>query len=261
MKYFFPLICAALFVSCSSAKQATVAQTVEAARYDAKLPDSLVKKLNTGVDYFASGNNPVSWKLEMDFDKRFLFSSNDGSFQTTAPVKAMPLADGSGSSYRTENGVDKLIVTVLNTGCAGGTDNKSGNNITVSYNDKVYSGCGKFLYDNRLSDIWVMERAGEMLLRAGDFSKGLPEITLNLLTNTMTGSDGCNNISSPINVEGSRIRFGNVVSTKMACKNSRVQNIIAAQISNSLVDYYFRDGKLYFYLLDDSVLVFQKKSN
>ena len=61
-----------------------------------------------------------------------------------------------------------------------------------------------------------------------------------------------------IEVQGKRIQFSQLLSTKMACNKKSIEKIIAEQISGNIVSYYFKDSKLYLYLPDDNLLVFKK---
>ena len=86
----------------------------------------------------------------------------------------------------------------------------------------------------------------------------IPVFELNIEKKRLTGNDGCNIIGGNIEVQGSRIKFGNIVSTKMGCDKKSIENIISNLINNNIASYYFKEGKLYLYLIDDSLLIFKK---
>ena len=77
----------------------------------------------------------------------------------------------------------------------------------------------------------------------------------------ISGHDGCNNFGGRITIEGNRISFGNLYQTKVYCEKNNVafEKIIQENVSGKVASYYFKEDKLYLYLLDDSLLVFKKK--
>ena len=251
LHFFFFLCC--LFAACTTAKQ-TAKKNIEITKYSSQLPDSLSKKQTAGIDFFASGNSPANWTLELDFDKNFIFSSADGTQLFTQAVK--PSAEtNAATTYKATNPKGAITIIIYNEPC--GKEN-TGKKTDFYLNDKPYTGCGKSLYDYRLNDNWILESVNNKILNPADFTKGLPHISFNLLEKKLTGTDGCNNISTGIEVEGNRIKFAPVASTKISCKNNSIQKIFSEKISNQTASYFFREGKLYLYLIDDSLLIFIK---
>ena len=227
---------------------------MEIAKYSIQMPDSLSKKQTAGVDFFASGNSPANWTLEMDFDKYFIFSSADGTKLSTQAVKSSAETQAA-TTYKTTNPKGPITIIIYNEPC--GKEN-TGKKTEFFINDKHYSGCGKSLYDYRLNDNWILESVNNKILNASDFTKGLPHISFSLAQKKLTGTDGCNNFSTGIEVEGNRIKFAALAATKMSCKNNSIQKIFIEKISNQTASYFFREGKLYLYLIDDSLLIFTK---
>ena len=145
LPFFFFFCC--LFGACTTAKQ-TAKKNIEITKYSSQLPDSLSKKQTAGVDFFASGNSPANWTLEMDFDKYFIFSSADGTKLSTQAVKSSAETQAA-TTYKTTNPMGAITIIIYNEPC--GKEN-TGKKTEFFINDKHYTGCGKSLYDYRLND-------------------------------------------------------------------------------------------------------------
>jgi heat shock protein HslJ len=251
--YIFYLLLVNLF-ACTSSKE-IVQKKIAIEQKQVKLPDSLIQKQSAGIDFFAGGDLPVSWTVEMDFDNRYYFKTTDGISMSVPAVKATRPAGTAASNYHYSSNQGDMTILVFDAGCS---TNASGKKVEVTVNNTRYSGCGSDLYNASVNDVWILEKTGNTLLNSKDFPKGLPKLAFSIAENKMTGSDGCNAISAGIQMMGSRIKFSAIGGGDASCKNNAVQKIFMEKISNNTVDYYFKDGKLYLYLIDDSTLVFRK---
>ncbi|MEO6489117.1 MAG: META domain-containing protein [Ferruginibacter sp.] len=220
------------------------------------LPDSLLSKQKNGVDLYATGDLPVYWWIEIDFDKKIIFKATDGDEFNVLPAftKKDTTADARIYQLRTEGG--QASIKIYNTDCSATSSTKK---VQVSIGNKLYVGCGQYLYDHRINDIWQLDMINNIQQSASAFSTGLPTLQFDLQKNSVNGSDGCNEISSKIELQGSRIRFDVFSSSKRSCNNNKVEKIYHEMLSGKLVDYYEENGRLVFYLIDDSKLIFKRK--
>lgn len=241
-------------VACTSAKKYSSENI--SSQQSIRLPDSLIHLQKQGIDFIATGNDPMEWKLNMDFDKSIDFTSPEENLSVPA-VKGERLSNSSIVSYKSVSASGQLNLFLYEQPCAntGGMNNKR---VEITVNNKRYVGCGKYLYDNRINEHWILERINNSLQEPAAYSKGLPYIKLDIKANKFSGSDGCNSINGAIEIKGSRIDFSSIVSTKMGCENNRVEKIFSELISNRLVDYYIKNEKLVLYLIDDSTLTFTR---
>lgn len=223
-------------------------------QFETKLNDALQKKFINGIDFVASGEIPASWNLELDFDKNFNFTTNDGISITMYAAKAID--KNNFVYYAASSGAGQLEIFIYKENCSSAKKK-----VAVKLLNKKYSGCGQFLYNYQLNNTWVLEQAGSQKQDAKSYSKGLPTLTIDLVNNTMSGHDGCNNLHSGISVQGTRIHFGPIAQTKMFCHNNNplFEKIAGEKISEKVVSYFFKNGKLFLYLIDDSQLVFSPK--
>ena len=248
-----------LFFSCKTGSKTTI-KNIVATQRNIMPSDSMIQKQKKGIDLFATGNDPATWSLELDFDKMISFRSADGISLDVLPAFDKKEITAETEIYSMQTDAGPMSIVLFNAGCTGlpGGEQYS-KKAEVTIKNKRYTGCGKYLFDHHLNDIWVLESANNILQSAADFSKGLPVLEFNLQINKMNGSDGCNNISSDIEIRGNRIKFSSFTGTGMGCNNNKVEKIFNEMLSNKLVDYYLENNKLVLYLEDDSKLIFKRK--
>ena len=220
--------------------------------YTKPLADSTAPMMAAGTDFFASGTTPVPWQLKMDFDNRFSFSATNGEAMSMPAVT--PTKNGvSTFSYQDRAGEMKIVFS--ETPCSGVAKAEQ---VTVLVNTVLYSGCGQYLFDKKINGKWIMQTVNGTELNAKQFTKGLPVMEFNEDAETMLGTDGCNAISSTVKFMGSRMLFGNITTRGNLC-NGIVKDLLAKQVSSSLVSYFFKGELLVLYLADDSNIIFKRK--
>ncbi len=212
-----------------------------------------------GVDFVATGNTPVNWKLIMDLDQNFEFISDDGNHFIATPVNPSNMKDVAGKSYTTNVTNGRMTINIYDQTCnQQGFGKGMGKNVSVAVASQRYWGCGDFLSDNRLNNVWELDSIGNERQDAADYAKGLPYIQLDLNRKKLSGHDGCNNIAASFEVEGTRIRFAPFISTKMACKGKTAERIFGEYLGGSTVSYFLTGESLVLVLMNDSKLVFRK---
>lgn len=206
------------------------------------------KLLEEGYDFIARGNEPF-WSLQIDFQKEMRFSSlTEISNFVTPPTEGMRAQDADVIRYHAVIESGEMFVTIIAGNC---TDNMSGEEFTHSVvvqikrgNDKEFKefkGCGKYLADYRLNDIWVMTEFAGVKLSKDKFFKGLPTFEFQLKERRLIGHTGCNSIRSSLEIKGNQIQFGKIISTKMACPEMEVENKIIQAISEKSLTYKIKD--------------------
>ncbi len=210
----------------------------------------LNEKQLQGVDFYATGTEP-SWSLDMDFEGNFHFKTMSGIdiiFPASKGVKAM---DADVIRYRSVNKSAELIVQISHRTCTDNMSDKSYHySVTVDYksqdmkNYQTYKGCGNFVYDLRLNDIWAIIQLGDETLKASDFKKGLPTIELNTSKETVIGFDGCNRFRGSFEVADKEIIFSNLAGTRMACQNMQISDRISSALDGKSFHFTLKNGKL-----------------
>lgn len=234
-----------------------MAQNTEEADSNTKF---IQKKASNGIDFYANGNEPF-WSLDMDFEKVFEFKNLDGLSIIVPAEEGVKAMDADITRFRSFNDKYELIVQIERQDCSDTmSDNKFEYRVLIDYkeieekNYKRLSGCGNYVPDYRLQNIWAVETLENKNLNEIEFMKGQPVIEIDLVKNRISGHDGCNNIMGGIRYEKDYIIIGNLAGTMMACPNLNISNKIAQTLSNKKLAYQFKDGKLYFTYQDKIIM-------
>lgn len=250
-----------LFGLMACSQQQRVTNHTPVSEYGEKGPeysDLLMTKLEKGVDFVASGSEPF-WSLEIDFDKQINFKGPHGdSIQTEVP-DGIRLQDVAATSYRIKNNAGNVTVVIYDQTCV---DNLTGKElpkmVSVTVSEKEYKGCGSYLSDYRLNDIWVLQSINDSIVNMKDFPKGLPRLELNLTQNQVFAFAGCNEFNGSMEVQGKKIRFGRFSGTFMACPNMNFEGKYLGRLANKTIPFRIEPGKLFLQVGADSTFSYKK---
>lgn len=205
------------------------------------------------VYFKATGNEPF-WGLKIGKDKTVFTSLIEGmesvSFKSVEPIRAM---DANVKMYRLDNGKTSATVTIQQFDCQDSmSGEKSPYTVKVEINNKTLNGCGKYITDYRLHDIWVLEELNGKKVALTDFQRELPRIEIHAADNKFMGFGGCNSIGGTIFYEKDLLRFSNVISTLMACASGNkegefieaLQSTTTYNIGNNRLTLSNPSGKL-----------------
>ena len=217
----------------------------------AQLQKLLIKKHQQGIDFYAIGNEPF-WNLNMDFEKGFHFNTLNGLDFKAPAAKFVKAIDDNIIKYRSITESGEIIVRLDQTDCA---DNMSGQKfnyrVTVDYKTskesdfKTYKGCGNYVPDFRLNDIWAIIEVEGIVVNPEIFKAKLPRLEFNIAEKRVLGNDGCNSFNGGFKMEHKRIFIGNLASTMMACfENEEISSKIGKVLSNNNLDYTFENNLL-----------------
>jgi uncharacterized membrane protein/heat shock protein HslJ len=224
----------------------------------AKYADQLMNKLESGIDFVASGNEPF-WSVDVNFDQNITFKVLEGDSISVATPKGTKLMDVAATSYRVKTDSDYFEVIIYDKSCEDGMSGKEfPKSVEINYEKKRYTGCGAYLSDYRLNDIWVLESINQVAPNIASFPKGLPRMELNLALNQAFVFAGCNEFSSAMEVRGKRIHFGRFTGTLMACPNMNFESDYLSKLANRAVPFDIEPGKLILQVGDDSSYQYKK---
>ena len=220
----------------------------------------LQKKAEAGIDFYAIGNEPF-WSLDLDFEKEFQFKNIDGLVINVPASEGLKAMDADVTRYRSVNETYEIIIQIIHQDCSDTmSDDVFYFKVIVDYkkiNDKDYitlHGCGNFVPDYRLHNIWVIESLENKNLNEIEFMKGHPMLEIDLVKNRISGQDGCNNIMGSVRCENGTLVFGVMAGTMMACPNIEISNEISRALSDKNLTYKFLDRKLYFINEDRTIM-------
>lgn len=244
------------FVDCSGTKKVPLKTTSN--NNDINQSIALKNMLQNGVDFFAQGNQPTNWSLTINYDDTVRFIADDGLVLKFAYNQLKKDVNTERRIFTASLKSSDVKIKIFEKICTVTTIREVfKKEVNVVFNDITYTGCGKFLADNNLEGKWLLEKIGYTSIIPNEYNK-VPELDFDIVAGTVSGNDGCNSVRGKIEVRGKRIQFYQLAGTKMGCNKKSIEKIISAQIDGNIVSYYFKDGKLFLYLPDDSLLVFKK---
>jgi len=110
--------------------------------------------------------------------------------------------------------------------------------------------------DLRIHDIWVVESIdGVTYSRVKDQSLH-PTLEIYLSEERFSGNTGCNNMNGGVKVEGGKISFSDIVTTKMFCVDIDETSFLTALGKTN--NYKIEKMRLYLFDDDKEVLVLKK---
>lgn len=175
--------------------------------------------------YFKGTGNEPFWGIKIGNEEIVFTSLIPGKEKLVFPaVEAIKAMDANVKMYKVSNESASGTITIQQLDCQ---DSMSGAispysvKVEIKNNSeletKKLSGCGKYLTDYRLHDIWVLEELNGYKIFATDFQKEFPRLEINSTENRFSGFGGCNSITGQIFYEKDVLRFTKVISTLMAC--------------------------------------------
>lgn len=256
-KTFFIVLITSLIVSCKSisTKSPDMKETISTT---SSQEDDMT------IYFKATGNEPF-WGLTIGKEKTVFTSLIKGKenlvFSSVEPIRAM---DANVKMYKLSNSTSSATVTIQQMDCQ---DSMSGaispykvsveikNNSETDF--KTIEGCGKYITDYRLHDIWVLEELNGKTVSISDFQKELPRIEIYAAENRFMGFGGCNSINGSIFYEKDLLRFTNVISTLMACASGNKEDEFTKALQSSTT-YSIGNNRLTLSNPSGKLLVFKK---
>ena len=110
--------------------------------------------------------------------------------------------------------------------------------------------------DSRIHDIWVVESINGVTYSRAEGQDLHPTLEIYLSEERFSGNTGCNNMNGSINVEGNKISFSDIVTTKMFCVDIDETSFLTAL--GKANNYKIEKMRLYLFDDDKESLVFKK---
>ncbi|HDZ04558.1 hypothetical protein LCGC14_0079640 [marine sediment metagenome] len=222
------------------------------------------KEINNpnGIYFKASGTEPF-WSLELSEKQLKLKTITDSVFTPSAkPSQAM---DSNVKRYKIQTESGQLDIQITQSECTNAMSGKlSPYTVYVTYKKNSETsmhkleGCGNYITDYRLHDIWVLEKLDGNEVTIENFKKDLPSIEINAASNSFTGYAGCNQINGKLFFEKGLLRFTDIATTKMLCdpKNKETTFLEALR---SVTTYKIENNRLWLSNPSDKELLIFKK--
>ena len=162
-----------------------------------------------GETYTAYGTEPF-WDIEIG-PEYTIFRGLDIEERRFKTPDARPSFNGTRYPGR------DISIDITRTTCNDGmSDRLMQDTVTVQIGKARYSGCGGAILPPETLDntSWIFEQIGGNPVAADDTQ---PRSELIFSAGNVSGTIGCNRFSGPFKIAGSRIEFGPLRSTRMAC--------------------------------------------
>lgn len=243
---------------------AQLKESVAAKKLEALLPLRFTSLFERGTDFLATGSEPF-WSLDINFDSSMHFKMADGFETIAANIKALNNTEPNTVVYSAKSATTVLTVKVQKTLCINEmSGEKLDYHITIKMKSnidkitRVFKGCGRYLADYRLHDIWVLDSMANKKIVTKDFIKGSPLLEINLTENKFYGTTGCNSVNGLIEVKGKKISFDKLSTINIACNNEKFESSYVEALSSKTITYKINSGKLYLRTTSGSEFVFKK---
>ncbi len=216
-----------------------------------------------GSYFKATGTEPF-WGLKIYDDKIELQTMEDTI--VTPPSKAIKAQDANIKMFRVTTEATQMDIIISNKEC---TNAMSGEvfpyTVTASYKStgvdetRVLEGCGSYITDYRLHDIWVLEEMQGAPVSKEDFNgNDVPNMEININNNRFSGFSGCNRMTGSIFYEKDVLRFTHIASTRMACPNMEKESEFLKALQRS-TEHKVENNRLYLSNgSKENLLVFKK---
>ena len=209
-------------------------------------------KMMAGVDFTASGND---WFLDIDFGKEIVFAQGKDTMKFHFE-KVMETQKGKLTTYQFAAASKEIVISVSTDKCKASKNvTASGNKVTVDVNAKQYQGCGNYLPDYRLNNIWQVKTIGGKELMKLYSSKNQPVVEFHLSENTVMGNTGCDEYSGNIAFGKHKIIFGKLTGDHDDCKDANPEKIFKKALAKNTLSYVFEEGLLKLYKNKELVMV------
>jgi heat shock protein HslJ len=217
---------------------------------------------NTDNIYFKSSGTEPFWGLTISDDKIIFKTINDSL--VTPHVKPVLAMDANVKLYRIKTETVELNIQITQQNC---TNAMSGDvfpyAVSVEYktNDsskfKKLNGCGQYITDYRLHDIWVLEELNGRKISKVDFNNEFPMLEIYAKENRFLGFAGCNRMNGSLFYEKGVLRFTNLAATKLMCEptNKEAEFIKELQRSNK---YLIVNNRLILSNTSEVKMIFKK---
>lgn len=250
-----------LFVNCKPKPAQKETSTVDSVVIT-KPEVAKISEAPSTVFFKALGTEPF-WGIEISEDSiKFTTPEEKDNFSLSyeKPQKAM---DANVILYRAKSDKINLEVTIQQGKCSDGMSDKTHNysvKVFIKRGDQkelLLNGCGNYIIDYRLHDIWALEELEGKKINPEEFKKGVPNLEIYAEEARFSGMAGCNQMGGKLFSEKELLRFTDVFTTEMMCENYETEKVLVKALQ-STTKYELKNNKLYLLNPEGTKAVFKK---
>ncbi|MDD7886527.1 META domain-containing protein [Flavivirga sp. 57AJ16] len=219
------------------------------------------RKTVTNVYFKANGTEPF-WSLTIS-EKMIKLKTIDDSIMTphTLPELAQ---DANIKLYKLHTEMAKMNIQINQLECINAMSGMaSPYSVDIEYMKgretefTKLEGCGEYIIDYRLHDLWVLETLNGNEITKESFKKDLPSMEINAASKSFTGYAGCNRMNGELFFEFGVLRFTDISTTKMMCGQNNLENEFLMTLK-STTSYKIENNRLWLSNASGQLLVFKK---
>ena len=219
---------------------------------------------DTNAYFQASGTEPF-WNVRLS-DTQIQFTSLGEGFEqfTTPPVEPIRAMDANVKMYQAETESGRLVVEIRQQPCINAMSGKnSPYQVSVSIQrgtdqeSTAFEGCGAYIPDYRLHDLWVLDSLEGTPASALSFEEERPMMEINTREATFMGFAGCNRMRGTLFAERDLLRFTDIVTTRMACPSGDAEAKFLTSL-RSATTFRIGNNRLFLSNPNGERLVFKK---
>ncbi|WP_306350123.1 heat-shock protein [Flavobacterium sp. '19STA2R22 D10 B1'] len=225
--------------------------------------DEMNKTAKVPTYFFKGTGNEPFWNVEITTDSIKFNSVTDYGGFSASGVKMTALMDANIKEYKSESKSGTIKVIVQQSKCV---DNMSGqeNKYTVKveikkrldFNTELFEGCGNYVVNYRLHDIWVPEEIEGKKVTASDFGKEIPVMEINAAEATfMIDLKYGATVKGKLFSENKLLRFVDINTTEKKPKPISVEFLTALK---GVTHFEIKNNRLYLSNPDGMKAVFRK---
>jgi heat shock protein HslJ len=209
--------------------------------------------------YFKAGGEAPEWSLDLSPTK-IVLATGEGTFTTphSEPEKG---GDANIKRYHLQTEAVELILEIHQKPCDLAALPGQPYSVKVQYRRtadpglRSLEGCGTYVMDYRLHDIWALESLGGNGVTLPEGTER-PNMELNSTTREFTGSTSCNRMRGKVFFEPGLLRFSDIATTRKMCPGSLEADFLKALQSS--MHYRLENNRLYLTNPQGVALVFRK---
>ncbi|AZJ33670.1 Heat shock protein HslJ [Tenacibaculum mesophilum] len=265
MKNLIPILLSACLVisACSNKKEKKTSEEKTVTTTDSVSKTPTATK-NTITDaYFKGHGVEPFWSVTIS-DKMITFKTPTDSI-STPHIEPIYAQDSNVKLYTLHTELAALKIEIIQMECINAMSGKSfPYSVTLKYKKgketefTTLEGCGQYITNYRLHDIWALEELNGVKVNKDDFGKELPYIEINAAENSFMGTSGCNRIMGKLFSERNKTRFTNIASTEMLCAKGNEKEQEFTKALESTISYTIANNRLTLLNPDKTLLVFKK---
>lgn len=239
------------FLACTSPQHNTITPKDPLELIDVRQSqDPYLRLYKEGVTFYATGNEPF-WNVAIKGGDSIRYTPMEGDPITAGMPQISRTQEANVIRYVAESESGVVDITIVQKICNDTmSDEKRPFNVTVrikrpeDVDFTTLSGCGNYLADPRIHNIWAIIKLNGSELNPTDFPNGLPRLELFTREGRVLGFDGCNSFRGLFYVRDNAVYFGPMGSTLMACPNINIGAEIGKFLNSGALSYHFEKNHL-----------------